>query len=77
MIWVREDQGKYRGVYCHSDGYPSHVGAMLLVHYNSEERAKALVALGGISFLEMALSKSDQTQLGAQGLLGGVTPRPW
>lgn len=37
---------KYHSVYCHFDGYPSFVGMKLVQHYNSQELAEALVALG-------------------------------
>ena len=42
-------------VYCHWDGYPSNNGRILLEHYNSLERVKALVALGDISVLEPSI----------------------
>jgi len=45
---------KYKGIYCHNDGDPdgTHcVGFHLFNHYNSQERAEALVALGDISGL--------------------------
>lgn len=41
----------YKGVYCHSDGYLTYNGAMHLDHYNSREKADALIALGDLSLL--------------------------
>lgn len=38
-------------IYCHFDGYPSHVGAVLLEHYNTPDRVAALMALGDLSAL--------------------------
>lgn len=51
-IGIRNDDGTSTRIYCHWDGYPSHVGAMLLEHHNSEESARALVAGGDCSSLE-------------------------
>lgn len=51
FICVEQDNGSYKGVYCHSDGYLTYNGAMLLDHYNSRERADALIALGNLSLL--------------------------
>ena len=41
----------YKTVYCHCDGYPEGVGAILLNHYNSQEAAEALIKGGNISSL--------------------------
>lgn len=37
---------KFANVYCHYDGYPSGVGATLLKHYNSHEKALKLISNG-------------------------------
>lgn len=42
-------------VYCHYDGYLFNNGRILLEHYNSLDRVKALVALGNISVLEPSI----------------------
>ena len=39
-------------VYCHHDGYPSHVGAILHDHYCSERAVDTLLGLGDLSSLE-------------------------
>lgn len=49
MIGVEAADGTIRGIYCHWDGYPAHVGAMLLQHYETEAKACALIALGNLS----------------------------
>lgn len=49
--------GKYRSVYCHWDGYLKHNGRMLLEHYNTQEKAEALVALGDMSSLDISIEK--------------------
>ena len=40
-----------KSVYCHYDGYPEGVGKTLIKHYNSFDKAKQLISLGGISSL--------------------------
>lgn len=39
----------YIGVYCHSDGYPSHMHVQLMTHFNSYEDALRLVSNGNLS----------------------------
>lgn len=39
----------YSGIYCHSDGYPSWMGTVLLTAFNSKDKAQELVQLGDIS----------------------------
>lgn len=46
-----ESDGTVRAIYCHHDGYLEHVGRTLVAHFNSRERAEALIALGSISCL--------------------------
>lgn len=50
-IIVKVGKG-YKGIYCHWDGYPSHVGRILHEHYNTQDKANALVALGDLSSLK-------------------------
>jgi hypothetical protein len=40
-----------RSIYCHWDGYPEHVGKMLLKHYNTAQARDELIALGHLSSL--------------------------
>ena len=51
FICVEQDDGSSKGVYCHSDGYLTYNGAMLLDHYNSREKASEIIALGDLSLL--------------------------
>lgn len=51
FICVEQNDGSYKGVYCHSDGYLTYNGAMLLDHYNSREKAEGIIALGDLSLL--------------------------
>ena len=50
-IAVALKTGKVLSVYCHWDGYLSHNGKLLTDHYNTQEKAEALVSLGDISSL--------------------------
>ena len=52
FICKEQPDGKYIGIYCHSDGYLTYNGAMLLDHYSEREKVDALIALGDISLLE-------------------------
>lgn len=47
----KTETGTYEGVYLHSDGYIDYAGKLLLKHYCDEEKVKALIALGDLSFL--------------------------
>lgn len=38
-------------IYCHWDGFPTHVGRILTEHYSDEGRIMALLALGNLSEL--------------------------
>ena len=42
---------QYRTIYCHSDGYLTHNGAMLLDHYSDADKLDELLKLGDISCL--------------------------
>jgi hypothetical protein len=50
-IIVHCNDGHFRRVYCHWDGYPSHNGKILRNSYNDRGLATNLVALGDISSL--------------------------
>ncbi len=56
-ISIKTDKG-YETIYCHNDGYPSYMYPMLRDWYGTEERAKALVALGDASYIEKRLVPS-------------------
>ena len=50
-ITVRTANNERKSIYCHWDGYPSYNGKILLEHYNTLAKAKALVKLGWLSIL--------------------------
>lgn len=43
MIFYKKEDGTLKGSYFHFDGYVEHTGVMLLKHYNSYDKAKALI----------------------------------
>ena len=51
-IGMKLDDGTVVGVYCHSDGYLSHNGKILLENYNTKEKVDELLKQGNISFLD-------------------------
>jgi hypothetical protein len=50
-IGIVNDDGSLTYIYCHSDGYPSWNGRILLEHYTDPKKIKELMALGNISSL--------------------------
>lgn len=45
-------------IYCHWDGYPSYMIPMLSKNYDTEEKVRELIALGGISSLRAKVKPS-------------------
>jgi hypothetical protein len=60
FIGIRENNS-ITYIYNHSDGYVEYLGRMLLEHYNSEEKAKALVELGDVSVVKEKLAPAEGT----------------
>ena len=51
LIGILNSDDTITHIYCHHDGYPELVGAVLKQHYTEPEKLKALMALGDISTL--------------------------
>ena len=51
LICEKIDDDKYRAIYCHSDGYLTYNGAMLIDHYSDKNKLEELLNLGNISCL--------------------------
>jgi hypothetical protein len=51
MIARRYEDGSFRAVYAHWDGYPEHNGRILLSHYSDVNKLNALLDEGDISIL--------------------------
>ncbi len=58
-IAYKKSDGKIVSMYCHYDGYPEHNGVILSKHYNTKEKARALVDNGYQSGLEETVEKSN------------------
>lgn len=54
-IGIARNDGSIISIYCQCDGYPSHVGKMLLDYYDEENRIQDLIALGDLDVLEKRL----------------------
>ena len=51
LICEKIADDKYKAIYCHSDGYLTYNGAMLIDHYKDREKLEELLNLGNISCL--------------------------
>lgn len=49
FIAVKKEDKSYDAIYCHFDGYPEGVGAMLLENYNTKELVEKLISNGDMS----------------------------
>ena len=58
-INVKTTNGDIKSIYCHFDGYPDHHVPILLNHYDSQEKAEELIALGNLSSLEESMEKPE------------------
>ena len=54
MIAVQDADGACYAVYCHFDGYVSHMGKMLTTYFNSDEKAADLVNEGELSAIDVS-----------------------
>lgn len=59
FIILPNPKGDYTGIYCHWDGYPSHVGRVLKDHYRTPREARGLISLGDLSSLGERLTPLD------------------
>ena len=57
-IGVLHPDGSVTSIYSHWDGYPNGVGKTLAESYSSQDLAKRLVAMGGVSVLEGTIEES-------------------
>ena len=58
-IAIRNDDGTYRHIYCHWDGYLEGVGLTLLENYTTKEQVNELLDLGDCSTLGESLEDSE------------------
>lgn len=50
-IGIINTDGSVLTIYCHSDGYPSYNGKLLLNYWNTEDKVRTLLSLGDLSIL--------------------------
>lgn len=50
-IGIKNSDGTVKSIYCHHDGYPSHVGKILVEHYLDKSKVEQLLELGDMSSL--------------------------
>lgn len=50
-IGIELDDGRIMGSYCHSDGYLTYNGAMLLDHYSDRAKVEKLISFGDMTAL--------------------------
>lgn len=51
-IAIEREDGHLDGIYCHSDGYLTHNGAILFDHYQDRDKVEKLISLGDMSYLQ-------------------------
>ena len=56
-IFMKMEDGTYKGIYVHHDGYVERVGKMLVEHYTDLEKIKELISLGHLSVLGPEIGK--------------------
>ena len=59
-IAYKKSTGEIVSMYCHYDGYPEYNGVVLETHYNTKEKARALVDNGYQSALKETVEKSNE-----------------
>lgn len=60
MIARRYEDGSFRAVYAHWDGYPEHNGLILLSHYSDVNKLNALLDEGDISSLRETVGEKHE-----------------
>ena len=61
-IAIKEKDDSVTVSYCHQDGYPEYTGKILLEHYNTEEKARALVENGYVNTIELTIEETKEAR---------------
>lgn len=72
-ITMKLENGKYRSIYCHWDGYLSNNGRLLLEHYTDAEKISKLLLLGSLSFLEKEIDIPEGSGHSFDNKVPGIT----
>lgn len=67
MIGRLNADGTITGIYCHSDGYLSHVGRILAEHYTDAAKVDALMSLGDLSVLDKEIGEAHSFSARPEG----------
>lgn len=67
-IAILNHDGTVTSIYCHSDGYPSYNGKILLEHYTTEEKVRELLAYGDMSILAPDIGEKHDHRSRAEGV---------
>lgn len=59
LIGRQYADGTVRFIYCHRDGHPEGVGAVLRRHYREPDKVEVLLALGDLSWLGTEIKAPD------------------
>jgi len=74
-IGIKNDDGTITSIYCHSDGYLGGVGALLADCYSTDEKVRALLAVGDLS--ELGAVVGDQIPFDQRGWRPSPRGRGW
>lgn len=44
---MKQEDGSYKSIYCHWDGYPEYNGLILFENYKDKNKVEKLINLGG------------------------------
>ena len=77
MIARRYEDGSFRAVYAHWDGYPEHNGRILLSHYSSVDKLNALLDEGDISILRETVGDKHNFDDFLQGQESPANKNEW
>ncbi len=68
---ITKIDGRYHGIYCHSDGYLAGVGRTLLEHYSDPAKVAELLALGDLSTLGSVIGEKHDFDWTLTAYAGG------
>ena len=66
-IGILNADGSVDSIYCHHDGYLSHVGDLLINCYDTEEKVRELLKLCDISSLEGTIKQTQKFAYNSNG----------
>lgn len=69
-IGAKQADGTIKAIYCHWDGYPEGVGAILAEHYTDPAKVERLLDLGGFSSLRSTIEETYAGSYAQRGEVG-------